>query len=511
MTRVPDRTAGGAHAEHLTSGAELDVPRAREAVSTPTWRLSPSVARALLVASYALLGGLLVWSRLVKLGQPLCCDEVLTVDAFVRRGPATILWGDYLPNNHELFSLAGWATTSLFGESAIVLRLWSVLPFIAGVVLVTAWLHVRVGQLSGVVYLFLATASPLLIDSSRQARGYGLAFLAMSVVVVAALEAHRDERTWAITLFCASGVVGTLILPHFLVAFLTIGAVLLTCLPLRRRCAVGLALASLTIAAWYLPHARAILETPRQDYGAAIETRWLVTAPLDRTLVPAVTQGDDAFLRPNWASLVIVLTFAALMSASLLLRARVPALVLCSGVVTTIAVVWLTGAEVVPRFFGFLLVPIFMLVASGAAAALALRTRAPRLLLTIAVAALLFVALVSASLLANVARFPRESLGAVAAAIQAEAPSSTPVYAYTPYPRDLVSHLHRPVRQPRTPAAAADACRQRRPVFFVEQRWLMTPADLGCTARKGVRHLRFRQYARGGRVDLWLIPPAHTG
>ena len=67
--------------------------------------------------------------------------------------------------------------------------------------------------LSGVLFLFLATVSPLLLDITRQARGYGLAFFAMSVLVVAALEAGRTGRTWAIVAVCAAGVVGTWTLP----------------------------------------------------------------------------------------------------------------------------------------------------------------------------------------------------------------------------------------------------------------------------------------------------------
>ncbi|HEX2427021.1 MAG TPA: hypothetical protein VHI53_03790, partial [Gaiellaceae bacterium] len=96
----------------------------------------------------------------------------------VRGGPHAILAGPYIPNNHELFSFLGWATTSVLGESAVALRLWSVVPFLLGVAVVTVWLHRRVGALSAVLFLFLATMSPLLLDITRMARGYGLAFLA---------------------------------------------------------------------------------------------------------------------------------------------------------------------------------------------------------------------------------------------------------------------------------------------------------------------------------------------
>ena len=467
------------------------------------------MSRALAIVSYAVLGSILCWSRLVKLGQPLCCDEILTVEGYVRRGPETILTGAYVPNNHELFSLAGWATSSLVGESEAALRLWSVLPFVAAVALVAAWLHIRLGALSGVVYVFLATASPLLLDTSRQARGYGLAFLAMSVVVVAAVEAARTPRTAWIAMYCVFGVVGTWTLPHFVIAFFTIGAVLLSRPALRVRCAFGLGLTTVAIAAWYLPHAGAILETPRQDYGAAIETKWVISAPLDQTLVPAFAQGDDAFVRPNLFSLILAAAFAVVIASSPLLRTRTSALVLCSGVVTTVVAAWVTGAELVPRFFSFLLVPLLVLVATGAAASIVAATR-HKARFTVAVAILLFASVVFTSSVSTVARFPRESLAAVATFIQREAPNSTRVYAYVPYPADLVFHLGRRVEQPRTPGAAATACRQRRPVFFVEQRWLMASVDLPCLIRPGVQHRTFRQYARGGRIELWWIPPARS-
>ena len=53
--------------------------------------------------------------------------------------------------------------------NGVLLRLGAAVPFIAGVVLVTAWLHVRYGALCGLLFLFLATASPLLLDLSRRA------------------------------------------------------------------------------------------------------------------------------------------------------------------------------------------------------------------------------------------------------------------------------------------------------------------------------------------------------
>ncbi|MFO7573246.1 MAG: hypothetical protein R6W48_11705 [Gaiellaceae bacterium] len=93
--------------------------------------------------AYAALGVILCWSRLVGLGRSYASDELMTVRDFVGAGPREILAGSYVPNNHELFSLLGWATSELVGESEVALRLWSVIPFLVGVALVTAWLARR--------------------------------------------------------------------------------------------------------------------------------------------------------------------------------------------------------------------------------------------------------------------------------------------------------------------------------------------------------------------------------
>ena len=129
--------------------------------------------------------------------------------------------------SHELYALVDWATGSAMGESATVFRLWSAVPFILGVTLVTVWLHKRHDRIAALRFLFLATVSPLLLDISRQARGYGIAFLAMAVVVVAALEARRTASTWAIASMCLAGVIGAWTLPQLGVAFVATAATLL--------------------------------------------------------------------------------------------------------------------------------------------------------------------------------------------------------------------------------------------------------------------------------------------
>ena len=469
--------------------------------------MNEPAGRIVVGTSYAVLGAILCWSRLAGLGTGYCCDEIRTVVDYIGAGPRAILTGPYIPNNHELFSLFGWATTSLIGESAIALRLWSVLPFLIGVAVVTTWLHLRMGALSGLLFLLLATVSPLLLDITRMARGYGLAFLAMSVMIVAALELERSGRGLALGAFLAGGLVGSLTLPHFAIAFAATGAALLARPDIRARVALGTAGSMVAIAAWYAPHFDDIAASPLDDYGLTIGTAWLVTAPIDQTLVPAVTLLDDAFVRPSIASLLWVGAFAVLIASSPLLRRARTGLILCSGVVAMVIAFWITATYVVPRFLSFLLVPLFILVATGSAAILArLSTRPARARTVVVIATFAVIAVFSTPLLIDVPRLPRDSTSEAAETIRRLVPPSTPVYAHVAYHHDLAFHLGRPVRSSWTSSEAQEVCASGQLSVYVDQPFLVPGADVPCTRREGARHYRFEQYARGHEINVWIIP-----
>jgi hypothetical protein len=470
---------------------------------------SSESTRALTAGAYALLGVTLCWSRLVGLTHGYCCDEIRTVSMYVDRGPREILAGPYIPNNHELFSILGWLTFSLGGESEVAIRLWSVLPFLVGVAITTAWLHRRSGPLSGIAFLFLATASPLLIDISRMARGYGLAFLAMCVLMIGALEAVRTGSWWAVAAVGVGGLVGSLTLPHIALAYVATCAVLLAKRELRARVGIAMAVTLSLLVAWYAPHLDDIPTSSLAEYGQRIDSRWLVTAPIDQTLVPALTQLDDSFVRPNLQSLLFSLLLLAVAGSSPLLRTRFPALLLCVPVLSTVVAFWLTWTYIVPRFFSFLLVPLFMLLATGSAAILArLRTRpAPlRTAMVVAIFGVLTVQLVP--LVIEVSRMPRDATAEAGATIRRLVPASTLVVAHVPYPDDISFFLGRPVERAWTSAQAEAVCDRDRPAVYVDQPYLVPVARVPCVRRAGTRHYDFRQYTRGGRIDVWVIPPA---
>jgi hypothetical protein len=469
------------------------------------------LTRWLIVAAYALLGTVLCWSRLVGLTYGYCCDEIRTASDYVERGPRAILTGPYIPNNHELFSMLGWATRSAGAESELALRLWSVTPFLLGVIVTTVWLHRRTGALSGILFGFLATASPLLLDVTRMARGYGLAFLAMSVLVVAALEAISTGRGWAVAAVAAGGLVGSLTLPHFAIAYVTTGGVLLAKKDLRVRVAVGLAITLVLVTAWYSPHVDDIAASTLGEYGLQIDTAWLVSSPIDQTVVPALTLLDDAFVRPTLQSLLLALVLVTLLGSSPLLREKWRALVLCAPVVSIVLAFWFTGTYVVPRFLSFLLVPLFMLLATGSATVLARLAARPAPARTAAVVAMLVVLTAQfLPLLVDVSRFPRDSTEEAALTIRKLVPPSSPVVAHVPYPRDLAHFLGQSVEPAWTGAEARAVCELRGPAVYVDQPYLVPTAEVPCLRRTGTRHVAFRQYTRGHRIDVWVIPRARS-
>ncbi len=457
-------------------------------------------------AAYVVLGAALLWSRLWDLGHSFWTDEIFMVEHYVRTGPREILAGSDL--SHELLAILAWATTSVAGESEIALRLLSAVPFVVGVALVTAWLHVRIGPLPGVLFLFLATVSPLLLDITRQARGYGLAFLGMAIVVLAALEASRAGRTWAIVAMCIGGIVGTWTLPQFGIAFLATGAVLLADRSVRRPTVIGLGLSLAVIAAWYAPHLGEIRSASEIEDGVQIGFPWVVTAPLDQILLPALLWIDGTALVAGlvWLPLVVLATVVA--AASPLIRDPASAFIVCSGPVATVGVLWIAQAYVIPRYLSYLVVPLFILVATGATTILSRvssRQAAVRTILCLAVITVLAVRF--AVLAPDVVGLPREAHRDAADVIAAQ-DRTTKVLAYMRNPQDLAFYLERPVEDLEGRDVGAIVCSQRSAVFYVLQPFALEDAPVHCLEHEGVEYHRFRQYTRGDEMNVWYVPPA---
>jgi len=473
-------------------------------VAADAGRASGRVRSAAIVLAYVVLGAVLCVTRLVGLGHSFWFDELYFVEHFVRRGPGEILVGPYL--SHELYGVLAWLTSTVTGESETAYRLWSALPFLAGVAIVTGWLHTRLGAIAGLLFAFLATVSPLLLDIGRQARGYGLAFLAMCILVVAALEADRTKRAPMVAVACAAGVIGTWTLPQFGIAFVAIGLVLLADRELRRSAALSLAVSLAAIGAWYAPHLLQIQAASQTPDGLRISTAWLVTAPIDQVLLPALIWIDGIVAVPGIVWLPAVVLTALIMASSPFVRERQSALILCSGVVATVVVLWLARAYVIPRYVSFLLVPLFVLLASGGASVLARVTTRPALVRTVVcVAAVGVLAVRFVAIAPDVVRLPREAGRDAAQIIDAQTPRTTPVFAYMHLTESLSFYLDRPLH--RVGASTASRVCDHTPAVYVVEPFNFEPPRVDCLDRPGVRHYRFRQYARGNEIDVWLVPP----
>jgi hypothetical protein len=479
-------------------------------MATTRPRVVLDVRRIVLVGSYVLVGVALLWSRLFDLGQSFWYDELYFVAHFVREGPGAILAGPYVPNNHELYGLLTWAATAIMGESETTFRLLSAVPFIAGAVIVTAWLHVRVGGLAGLLYLYLSTVSPLLLDVSRQARGYGITYLAMSVLMVAALEADRSGGAKAITSTCAAGVAGTWTLPHFGIAFLATGLVLLGDPTIRKRVLIGLAASGIAIAAWYAPHAAQIHTSAQQEDGFRISTQWLLTAPVDQILLPGLIWIEGVVLLPGAIWMPLVLLAVLVMGSSSLLHERQPALILCSGLLATVVAFWATHTYVFTRFLSYLMVPSLVLVATGASRILARPPGRPPAILRslVCIVAIALLAVRFTTIAPGVVRLPREANRDVADLIEQQSGRKAPVLVYTLLPEGVAFYLDEPIQAMTTSTVERRVCSAPRPVVYVMQPMTIKLVDVACLGRPGVRQYRLRQYARGGEIDVWFVPPA---
>ena len=485
----------------------MDVPllrvNSKGEAGSPGWTL----ADAVVPISYGLLGAILVVSRLAGLGQSLWLDEAHFVEHFVRTGPREILTGGSL--SHEFYGILDWMTASVIGESNIAFRLWSAVPFVLGVVLVTVWLHRRHDPVTAVLFLFLATVSPLLLDITRQARGYGLAFLAMAVVIVSALEACRSGRVLAVVAMCTAGIVGTWTLPQVGIAFLATLAVLLVDRRLRRPAVIGFLVSIAAIVAWYAPHLRQVQAASQMEAGASqVQTMWMVTAPIDQILLPALIWIDGAKISASAAWLPFVLLTVLVMGSGPLLRNRdVSTLVLCAGPVVTIAALWLGDAYAAPRYLSFLLVPLFMLLASGAAAVLRqIPARKAIVRAGVCLVGITALAVHFATAAPNVVRLPREANREAAGVIESRTPHTVPVYASLRDAPGLDFYLDRPFEVLHAADVVARVCESKGPLVYVMQPWAIALVEVPCLERGGVEHYRFEQYSRGGEINVWVVP-----
>jgi hypothetical protein len=480
--------------------------------TTPRTRAFEGIAASrrhvILVASYAVIASALIWSRFAAIGTSFWHDEIFTVQHFIDPGPRAI-FGAYDSNDHILFSLLGWLTVHRtgFGESAY--RLWAIVPFIAGVASVTYWLHTRANAVVAVVFAFLCTTSTLLFTLSIEARGYGLAFFAMSIMTIAAYEASTRRSRRSLTILATAGVIGCWTIPTFILPLIGLSLVLLSKRALRRPLTGRLVVAFAAIGCWYAVPARSLLSSRGQQFG--------VTLPWHAPLTGAANTLGAAFFLSVKANelLPALLTLPILIFGIIRMSRELPAFVSTSAspVLSTFTALTISRFYVEERFLSFLLVPIFIIAAFGV---WALATSQPRhhwtLFASRAGAGCVALFLFSAVLSSQFTRMPREANREAARAVsRALTASQRPVVMNTEHPADIRYYLTR--LSPRVvPARRLEQvlCSQSTAttgVIFVQQPYGVRRVDASCLARRGAILHMFHQWDRGLGISVWVLPP----
>jgi hypothetical protein len=475
-------------------------------------RADLSVRHVVISAGYIGLATVMIWSRFAAIGESLWHDEIFTVEHYILPGPAAS-FGHYGPNDHMLFSVLAWLTVHLPGLSDTGYRLWSVLPFIAAVTIVTVWLHRRAGAAVAFLFAVLSTASTQLMVLSTEARGYGLAFLAMAVMTIAAYEASTQTTSAWLTLFAAAGVIGCWTLPTFVLPLIGASGVLLSQHPLRRRLLRRLAVAFLAVGGWYAIPASALITSRGQQFG--------VQLPWHAPLTGGATEFAAAFIPAVSAAAFIpaVIVFPVLVLGLSRARRAMPHLstITVAQVAFTFLALTAGGSFVEERFLSYLLVPIFIIAALGLGALLAPRPGRGWIVTAAYSGSLLVIAVsVFARLSVGHAQMPEEAnRGAANAVAAALTHAARPVIFNTEHPQDILYYLHgpAPVLDAPTWKLGRFICSQHLKttgLIFVQQPFLVDLVDTSCLARRGATLHVFRQWDRGFRIFVWELPPERS-
>jgi hypothetical protein len=434
-------------------------------------------------------------------------DEVYSVSTYIQGGPRTIFFGDYVPNNHMMFSLLSWLTISLGGESELAIRFWSYVPAAATVIGLSVWLFRRWGLITSISFLVLWTTSPVVTNLSREARGYGLAFAAMTLLLVGAADAVRGHSALRSRAAVAGGaLLGTLTLPVFVLPSIAVFAALLVPTDTRRWAKWLPVAVGIPCFLWYLPVLRDLIGNSRQKFGEPLSWHSVVTEPIKLLALPEVGAAPSA-LRLIGAGALAALVAIGL--ARLWRRSRVEAAVFILPVAFTLVVLTLLQLFVVQRFISYLVIPVLVGLSIGCALViewlmLKSRAAAPAVGATFLLAALLL----ASSVLPTYGRaiaIPKEAFKEVGSALRG---AQGRVLSNTLRPTGLAYYVDARVEVVPNEELTALSCTLPPPFTVIEHPFLNEPLDLRCLQRRGGERTRFLQSERGDYIDVWRVGDA---
>ena len=459
---------------------------------------------------------ILIWSRMVGLDLSFWNDEVFTVVNYARKGPDAIFFDAYLPNNHVLFEITAWATTSIFGQSETIYRLWGWLPALVATGWIAWWASRRFGHLVATTVLILMVVSPLILQLSREARGYGLCLLAIVGLITQADSALTEFGRSTVWRFASFGLLGVLTLPVFALPYVFFAIPLLFESRIRRRLTVAVAVSGLVALVWYSPMLLEILENASQQYGQPVPWHGFVTFsmlhlvfPVFRLLLPGnpdITLGDpqdDLLLTLVWHAVA----WALMALGGRWLWRRSQRMMLASLVLSVIGT-YLTmavfGMWVVDRFVSYLSLPVFVLMALGIKALAESKSAMPRRVVGTALAGMALWLVLSFIPVADlVTRVPHEALKD--AALVANDSGAKLVVTNASRPVGFEYYLEVAPEILSSTDLEALFCGKQSGYVFLNQVYLAEPLDTSCLEAKSAVQIRLEQRGRGYHLDVWLV------
>jgi hypothetical protein len=489
------------------------IPVARSLPSGASWQMR---ATSMLIPGMvaALAGAVLLWTRLLELDVSFWHDEVFTVVQYSSRGPDAIFFGESEPNNHVLYSLLSWATTRVLGESEETYRLWSAVPGISAVAGLGWWSSRRLGVPTAAAFVILAVTSRVHLDLSTQARGYGLAFLAAALMLIAADRVSLTGTKRAVAAFAGAGLLGICTLYVFALAFAGQTLVLLAKRAVRRRVVAASTAVGFAALAFYSPLLDDIAD--RQPRGQVLALYEVVTQPLKDLAVPNVQLlfSTDSLL-PFYVAIAAVL--AGIGGITVWRRAgHFLALALVVPPLFTYLTLAVAGIAVQARYGSYLLFHVLLLIATGVAELGGGLARVRALRPVTIVAGLLLAFFACARILDESARrqdLPLENFKDVAevvdgTGIQAVVTDSSRPAGLRYYIGDDRLRVLRRTHVERL------LCNSSGPLVYIRQPLIppyVPPADPSCLVSRGATRVRIEQRGYGDLIDVWVITRPEAG
>jgi hypothetical protein len=406
-----------------------------------------------------------------------------------------------------LFSYLTWGTTRLLGISELTVRLWALLPGLAGAVLLAWWLGRRLGWWLALAVAGFMLVSPLHVTLVTEARGYGLVLLSAVGLLIGAVEV-ADGRGWrAEAVLVSSAIVGCLTVPSFVIPVSSTAVLLTTTrarLRWRRWCLLGGGTAALVLL-WYAPLLEAV--TGRIE---AVGARWGVLArPVSGLLAPTSLLGSPTteHLLPGLPGGVVDAATAGLAvigAAWLWRRDRTVATLVVGVPILCIAALVALRFHLLDRYLAYLYPLVAVAWAAGAVAVVTWMRGRSRAGAHLAVTLALVLLTIGAwRTLPEVTRVPRQDFLAVSRLAEKIGPEqivlAAPHIGFTYYLAD-----HRVVVLEHGRALEAHLCEADAPLLYVEAADRIGP-HLPCLHRRGfVRH-EWRQRSAPGTMSAWVL------